>query len=287
MGNPSKHPADFIFRDWPMPLDEEDDPPPGVLRWLIACDESGVHGSPCYGFGTLWMTWQRRGDLAKMIRELRRVHHYRDEIKWNHVKRNSLAFYEALVEAFFKSSWLGFHCLVVRKAVVRRNLHASWDEARQKHFGMLLQKKIIGCIRVHAARPQTVRVYLDPMHSSYEKASEVLEKITRTVVERSYAGVRIEGAFQRDSKNTPTIQLCDVLLGSVMSAWASDPPGGAKGELRAFIANHLGWEDLHADTHPPERKFNIWMFFDTQSGKRQSATREVALLYPLPGRPRS
>jgi hypothetical protein len=39
--------------------DADDDPRPGVLRWLISCDESGVHGSRHYGFGTLRMAWQR------------------------------------------------------------------------------------------------------------------------------------------------------------------------------------------------------------------------------------
>jgi hypothetical protein len=233
------------------------------------------------------MTWQRRGDLAQIIRDLRRVHRYRDEIKWNHVKRGSLSFYEALVESFFKAPWLGFHCLVVRKAIVRRELHASWDEARQKHFGMLLRTKITGCIRAHSSREQTVRLYLDPLHSSYAKANEVLEKITRSVVQRSYPNVEIEGAFERDSKDTPTIQLCDLLLGAVMSQWDREPATGPKEKLRKFIAGHLGWTDLRADTHPAERKFNIWMFYDTERGPRQSNTRPVLLTYPLPERGRT
>ena len=81
-----------------------------------------------------------------------------------------------------------------------------------------------------------------------------------------------------------SIQLCDVLLGAVMSEWDRQPAGGAKGELRSFIEGHLGWENLHADTHPHERKFNVWMFYDTRRGPRQSTTRPVLLTYPLPER---
>ena len=264
--------------------DDETDPAPGVLRWLISCDESGMHGSPCYGFGTLWMRWQRRGDLAEIVRNLRVVHRYRDEIKWNHVKNPSIDFYRDLIDIFFRAPWLGFHCLVVRRSVVRRELHASWDEARQKHFGMLLRKKIVGCLDVHVPRRQTVRVYVDPIHSSYEKAVEVLEKITRSVVRRSHPGVEIEGAFERESIQTPTIQLCDVLLGAVMSEWARQPATGAKKELREFIASYLGWKDLHSDTHPHERKFNIWVFFDSARGRREMKTRDVHLRHPLPRR---
>lgn len=65
-----------------MPKPEtEDDPPRGVRRWLISCDETGVHGSRFYGFGSLWMPWQRRGDFAKLIDELRARHGYAWEIK--------------------------------------------------------------------------------------------------------------------------------------------------------------------------------------------------------------
>jgi hypothetical protein len=203
------------------------------------------------------MSWQRRGDFSHLIRTLRERHRYRDEIKWQHVRRSTLPFYKDLVSAFFRAPWLGFHALVVRRPVVRRELHASCDEARQKHFGMLLRAKIVKCLRAHPDRKQTVGVYVDPLHSSYSKAVEVLEKIMRAVVQRTFPDVTIEGAFERDSKETPTIQLCDVLLGAVMSAWDREPASGAKAELRAFIAEHLGWRALRADTRPNERKFNV------------------------------
>lgn len=48
-----------------------------VRRWLIAVDDSGIEGgSSFYGFGTLWMPWQRRGDFQELIRGLRARHRY-------------------------------------------------------------------------------------------------------------------------------------------------------------------------------------------------------------------
>lgn len=91
---------------------------------------------------------------------------------------------------------------------------------------MLLRTQIVRCLRAHNDRKQTVRVYVDPIHSSYGKAVEVLEKITRAVVHRSFPEVTIEGAFERHSKQTPIIHPCDVLLGAVMSAWDREPPCG-------------------------------------------------------------
>ena len=43
------------------PASLEPNPPLGVRRWLISYDETGLHGVRCYGFGILWMAWQRRG----------------------------------------------------------------------------------------------------------------------------------------------------------------------------------------------------------------------------------
>ncbi|HAS8291232.1 TPA: hypothetical protein I7707_21285, partial [Vibrio vulnificus] len=48
----------------------------GKLIWHVACDESGVDGQKYYGFGSLWMKYQRRGDFVRIIRELRDKHKY-------------------------------------------------------------------------------------------------------------------------------------------------------------------------------------------------------------------
>src|SRR4051812_27394247 len=112
----------------------EDDPPPGVVRWLISCDETGMHGAQFYGFGSLWMPWQRRGDFAKLIQELRDRHGYHNEIKWTKVKPFVADFYHDLVEEFFRTKWLSFHCVLVERATVRRELHGGdLDLAQRKH----------------------------------------------------------------------------------------------------------------------------------------------------------
>src|SRR5690349_1887942 len=91
----------------------ESDPAPGVIRWLVSCDESGVHGARYYGFGTLWMPWQRRGAFAALIDELRRAHAFHQEFKWSKVGPRYYGFYRDLVDLFFKTHWLSFQCLVV------------------------------------------------------------------------------------------------------------------------------------------------------------------------------
>jgi hypothetical protein len=61
---------------------------PGYRNYLVYSDESGIHGATYYGFGTLWMPHERRGDFAGLVADLRAQHRYDYEIKWNKVKRD-------------------------------------------------------------------------------------------------------------------------------------------------------------------------------------------------------
>lgn len=42
----------------------DEHPVPKHKNYLIYCDESGIDGQNYYGFGSLWMPWERRGDLS-------------------------------------------------------------------------------------------------------------------------------------------------------------------------------------------------------------------------------
>lgn len=262
--------------------EEADEPlPRGVVRWLISCDESGVHGARHYGFGTLWMSWQRRGDFAALVRAIREEHGYFHEIKWRNVKREAAPFYDDLIEAFFRTSWLQFHCCVIERAVVRKDLHqGDYDLARRKHFEMVLRNKISACIRAHKGREQTFRIVVDPIHSRYAKADEAAEVICNNALAKAFGRRRpIDKVLTRDSREAESIQLCDLLLGGVMAAWEGDVTSETKLDAQTWIAHHLGWPDLKADTRPEERKFNVWVFYDPTRGPRRAVTRAARLVY--------
>lgn len=89
---------------------------PGKLIWHVSCDESGTGGQRFYGFGSLWMKYQRRGDFVQIIRELREKHNCSDELKWQkaHSKQNA-EFYEDVIEAFLNISGLRFIALLFKK----------------------------------------------------------------------------------------------------------------------------------------------------------------------------
>lgn len=67
-----------------------------------------------------------------------------------------------------------------------------------------------------------------------------------------------------------------------METWHQRTLNTTKLTIRKEIARYLGWNDLDADTHEIERKFNIWYFHDPVREKRKVKTRPVKLLCPYP-----
>lgn len=237
-----------MANDQVMTIDDEgqDVPVPGYHNYLVYSDESGIHGARYYGFGTLWMPWERRGDFQALVADLRDRHRYTDEIKWTHVTRFSRPFYSALLDEFFRRKWLMFHCLIVRKGFVDMDFHEDMDEARHKHYAMLVKAKVKYFCAGAANKAYHFRV--DPLPCRYKKADEVTFKIAGAQLKNELGLDPLKTLFTRDSKLTVGIQVADMLLGAAMSDWQNEATAGPKLEIRSALAEYLGWPDLRADT---------------------------------------
>lgn len=55
---------------------------PGYRNYLVFCDDSGLHGSTHYGFGSLWMPSERRGDIHTRVRERQSIGRCSPRITW-------------------------------------------------------------------------------------------------------------------------------------------------------------------------------------------------------------
>ncbi|MCR1000245.1 DUF3800 domain-containing protein [Serratia rubidaea] len=258
---------------------------PGKLIWHVACDESGIDGQRFYGFGSLWMKYQRRGDFSRIIRELREKHGYFEEIKWKKANSKKFAnFHLELIEVFFKHPWLAFHCIIVEKSIVDKSFHGGdYDLAMRKHFTKLVTTKIGNVIRAHPERDCMFRIEVDPLPSRYKKADEAFHVIANNMIRKSF-GIPsiISSVITKDSKASEHIQISDFFLGAVMSAFQSKIESEVKKHLANSVAKHLGWDSLRHDTWPLERKFNIWLFYDKTKGPRDIETKTTKLMYPLP-----
>lgn len=254
---------------------------PGYRNFLVFCDDSGLHGSRHYGFGSFWIPSERRGDLQVVIRALREQHRVLDgELKWNHITNRTRELYCDIVRLFFARRWMMFHCLVVRRGYVDKDLHGGdYDLARRKHFAMLLRKKIEQFSK--GSRNKLYHVRVDRLPAAYQKADEVAFKVVNAQLTREIGVPALRTLFTRDSKATLGIQLADILLGAVMSDVDDLSSAPAKLAVRAEVARHLGWTDLRSDTFPTSTKFNIWRFWNPKGGEpREAVARPVRLLVP-------
>lgn len=254
----------------------------GHKNFLVYSDESGISGGDLYySFGSLWMPWERRGDFSALVRELRARHRYLDEIKWQHVNKRSEAFYLDLVATFFRRTWLMFHGVVIRKAYTDPAFHKDFDEEKRKRFSMLIKTKVKF---FSAGDPEKVyHVRVDPLPSRYKKADEAAFKIVGNTLKKELGLTPLKSLETRDSRKTPGIQVADLLLGATMADWQQNATSPHKLNVRRSLAEHLGWPDLLADTHPREWKFNLWYFCaggDVQA--REVQTRRVQLKIPMP-----
>lgn len=251
-----------------------------VRRLWISCDESGIDGKQAYyGFGSLWMIDQARGRFAALISDLRRRHGFKEEgeFKWEKVKRQKLDFYVDAVDTFFRTTYLAFHCLLVRKASVTIT---NRDLARRVHLYHFLTNKVQRCIARNPTQEHRFRVWVDPIPSSYQKADEALEVIMNNALAKAVGHRAVEGVYTKDSHDAPSIQLCDLLLGSVVSSFNGHTTAEAKLTIGKLVASYLGWPDLRAATYAQERKFNIWYLQNGPS--REVEARAVRLKHPLP-----
>lgn len=266
------------------PIAEEDInavPIPGHRNYLVYCDESGIDGQVYYGFGSFWIPWERRGSLLGLVNELRTRNRYSHEIKWNSVNKHTEAFYLDLVREFFARNWMMFHCVVVRKGYVDRGLHKDFDEARRKHFAMLIKSKVK--FFANGSTDKAYHVRVDPLPSRYEKADEAAFKIVGATLKKELGIAPLQSLITVDSKTSTGVQLSDFFLGAAMADWQKNATSASKKKVGLEIGEHLGWPDLRADTPHGEWKFNVWYFFNPKAGKaREIKTRAVKLKVRMP-----
>ena len=233
-------------------------------------------------FGSLWLPYDRRGDLAALFESHRLASGAVGEVKWTKVKRGGqLKMALRLVDSFFERNRLSFHAYTLEQSVIDLEHHKrDRDLAHRKHFTQFLSNKMIRIIQKRGLATQ-FHVWVDPIASRYDKADEALQTVSTNIIQKLYRygrpGHEPVQVRTQDSKERAAIQICDVLLGAITASYNGKVRDSSpKSEVCTRIAEHLGWPDLRADTKPYERKFNIWNFHDpARDVVRRIETREV------------
>ena len=182
------------------------------------------------------------------------------EMKWGKVSNHKLPAYGRVVRAFFDDDafrTIDFHCLVVDTH--KQNHHKHNEGSREIGFNKEVYNLASKFARLYPGR-------LFHLYPDYRDTNQTPEDL-RLILNRGRAksGDKREWPFRRcqfrNSKNTPMLQVVDLLLGSV--AWCvnghADKPeaSAAKTKLARYVLGRAGVTDCTQDT-ARRGKFTIW-----------------------------
>lgn len=239
---------------------------------LVFGSERGVTCEPFHGCAAIWMSFERRGDFSGLINKQRRLFHYHGPIGWQHLSRRSEAFHRALLDEFFKRSWLMFHAFICHLDDPQLAELATRDARARRVFARFIQSKVElfrGADETHRHR-----ICVHPLQSRLRGHS------------RSQCAAELANNFQvltsedkvvvRDEENAPAIQLANLFLECLLTEWSGGRVHATQKLMTDLLAQHLGWDDLRADTHPEVLKFNIRAHFDRKVHRqRPFPTRRI------------
>ena len=135
------------------------------------------------------------------IREIKRKHFIKGEMKWRSISKSSVVFYTEVVEYFFMTD-LQFRAIIIDKTKLNHNgFNQTHDEFYDKMYFQLLNKKI--------SHDAVYNIYIDEKDThSYKKARSLKEYL-----ERDYQNIRALQAIK--SYESELMQLADVLMGAI------------------------------------------------------------------------
>jgi hypothetical protein len=227
-------------------------------RVVCFAPEAPYVGARYAACGALWMPWERRGDFARIVRELREAHGVRGAI---HARADQLPFVEALIDEVFRRRWLNLTLLLAPTAPAPAALDAI------RHHEALVDRVVA------ATTPRPLVFHL-------RASSDARTTIGRPGLLR--LGARLEGAATesttvRAARATEPEQIVALFAELVVSAWEARPLHREKRGLQQRIAANLGWADLAAETTPGAGKIELAL----HTASPEAARRAVQLLLPM------
>jgi hypothetical protein len=225
-------------------------------------DESGTDPkSACYAIGVLLLDSERVEDFNQIVADLRQAHGVPNELKWTKIgtSHGEINLLLHVLEKVLKSGVASFDAMVVNKSLYR-----NWQTGvadREKAFYQtytFLLRHILNRVK------DTAEIFIDDRSDSYDKQHEVVETIGNRMLSKLQSSGRLASIKKADSKETPGIQVADLITGAIVAGHNLHLNPGfrmhhGKGVALARVAQSLGWDRLCYDTYP-EPQFNVWHF---------------------------
>jgi len=226
------------------------------IEYNIYCDESchleRDHQTVML-IGGIWCPISEVEVISQEVRELKRKHSARGELKWTKVSLSRRDFYIELTEYFFGRKGLNFRCLVVSdKSKLDHDYfnQGSHDSFYYKMYFYMLRNVL---------KPQCrYNIYLDIKDT---KSTEKVRKLRDVLCHDFYdfTGEMISTTQQIRSRESDLVQLADFLIGAV--GYENRDLSGNKAKVEvARKLRELSGCSLTSSSPPWEEKFNIFIF---------------------------
>jgi hypothetical protein len=234
-------------------------PDPATIR-EIYIDETSQTKHRYLLMGALCAPLLNRDAAIAAIKGARLPNLPHGEMKWGKVSIGKFSAYQRVIDAFFTDlsfNMAHFHCLIVDTTMLDDNRFN--DGNREIGFNKEIYQAASKCARLY--RNNVFHLYPDNRDTKQrpERLREILNNGRRKVGDgRDFPFRRCQF---RDSKQTPQLQLVDILLGAVayhVNGHAhQDLASAAKRKLSNYVLDSAGVHDVTIDT-AKAGKFTIW-----------------------------
>ena len=180
------------------------------------------------------------------IRNLKRKHYIKGEVKWSALSKSMYLFYADLIDYFFSNDLI-FRAIVIDKSKIENiNNNETPNDPYSKMYYKLLYNKL--------NNDYTYNIYIDIKDThSYKKASELKKYINNTKQVNCIRNLHIIRSHESE-----LMQLTDVLMGAISYRLNNDNMNViAKQKIVEKIEKHHGTSITHG-TSINEDKFNLF-----------------------------
>ena len=237
-----------------------------MSQFNIYCDES-CHlendGHSVMVLGCIKVCATKETELLAEFKRLRLEHHAMSELKWNTVSASRMAFYEALIDAFFASVDVSF-----RSVLVKNKQYLNHDEFNQGEHDNFYYKMVYYLLTNQWMLPTrqangmaySYRVFLDIKDS---RGREKLFKLKQVFIHRDGVDSPFVHFQHIHSHDSFWIQLADFMMGAIAfkarGLYECPESSTTKRAIVDYLEKKSGYA-LDDGTPPFEHKFNIFDF---------------------------
>jgi len=223
------------------------------MKYIVYCDESShtnISRRKYLTIGSLWLPRERKLDISRSLKVIRRENNLGGEIKWQKVSAQCLPAYKSIVDYFFSLEDMRFRVIAVDQTKVEYSKYHESDMELgfYKFYYQLLYQWM-----------EPGNEYLFLLDFKSNRGANRFTTLKNALVNKMSDESTVSDLTIIDSEQSHILQLCDLLTGAVAAAFNRDlRPGSPKKDLEQHIAGRLGWSDLTCSTAKDFRKFNIF-----------------------------